>query len=114
MFERIGNNVIYYLCNETDGLIGLQYNNEIYYYMKNAQNDIIGILDSNDNVVVRYTYDSWGKIVSIKDNNGNQISDSSHIGNINPYRYRGYYYDSETNLYYLNSRYYNPVWGRFI
>ena len=107
--------MIYYLRNETDGLIGLQYNNEIYYYMKNAQNDIIGILDSNDNVVVRYTYDSWGNIVSITDNEGYDISnDSTHIANINLFRYRSYYYDSETNLYYLNSRYYNPVWGRFI
>ncbi len=115
IFERTGNNVIYYLRNETDGLIGLQYNNEIYYYMKNAQNDIIGILDSNDNVVVRYTYDSWGNIVSITDNEGYDISnDSTHIANINLFRYRSYYYDSETNLYYLNSRYYNPVWGRFI
>ncbi len=70
MFERTGNNLIYYLRNETDGLIGLQYNNEIYYYIKNAQNDIIGILDSNDNVVTRYTYDAWGNIISITDGNG--------------------------------------------
>ncbi len=61
-----------------------------------------------------YTYDSWGKIVSIKDANGNEITDPNHIGKINPYRYRSYRYDEETGLYYLNSRYYNPEWGRFL
>ena len=52
-------------------------------------------------------------VVSIKDSNNNVITDTSHIGYINPFRYRSYYYDNETKLYYLNSRYYNPEWGRF-
>jgi len=78
------------------------------------QEDIIGITDSNNNLLCSYLYDSWGNIISIKDNNGSIITDTSHIGIINPYRYRSYYYDNETKLYYLNSRYYNPEWGRFI
>ena len=61
-----------------------------------------------------YEYDSWGKLLSIKDENGNNITSSTHIGIINPYRYRSYRYDTETGLYYLQSRYYNPEWGRFI
>ena len=78
------------------------------------QEDIIGITDENFNKIVEYEYDSWGNIITIKDNNGNIITDESHIGIINPFRYRSYYYDKETKLYYLNSRYYNPEWGRFI
>ena len=76
--------------------------------------DEIGILDSNLNQVVSYEYDSWGNTISIKDANGNTITSSSNIGIINPYRYRSYRYDTEIGLYYLNSRYYNPEWGRFI
>ena len=94
-------------------MIGFKYNNEIYYYQKNYQNDITGIYDSSYNLVVIYTYDAWGKILSVKDNN-NEITDKNHIGIINPYRFRSYYYDEETSLYYLNSRYYNPKWCRFI
>ena len=55
-----------------------------------------------------------GNIVSIKDNTGNEITSNTHIGLINQYRYRGYRYDAEIGLYYLQSRYYNPQWGRFI
>ena len=104
---------IYYLYDLT-GVVGLTYNGSTYYYVKNLQGDIIGILDSNYNQVVTYKYDSWGKVLSIKDNLGNEITDTTNIGIINPFRYRSYYYDNETGLYYLNSRYYNPNWGRFI
>ena len=64
--------------------------------------------------MVKYEYDSWGNILSIKDANGNNITSSTNIGIINPYRYRSYRYDTETGLYYLQSRYYNSEWGRFI
>ncbi len=115
IFEKTGNDVLYYIRNEVDGLIGFKYNDETYYYITNAQNDIIGILNSSNNIVAKYTYDAWGNIISITDSEGNDVSnDNTHIGNINPFRYRSYYYDKETNLYYLNIRYYNPVWGRFI
>ncbi len=89
--------MIYYIYNDVEDIIGFQYNRDIYYYIKNIQKDIIGILDSNYNVVATYTYDSWGTILSITDSNGLDISnDVSHIANINPFRYRGYYYDIET------------------
>ena len=106
--------MIYYFRDSNSKLIGLKYNNNLYYYQKNIQDDIIGLLDSNYNLVAQYLYDSWGNIISIKDNLGNEIIDTSNIAHINPYRYRSYYYDKETKLYYLNSRYYNPAWGRFI
>ena len=113
IYEKKGTNYIYYLY-DTDELVGLKYNNNIYYYIKNLQGDIIGILNDNYEQIVSYEYDSWGKLLSIKDAIGNEISDTNHIGIINPFRYRGYYYDTETELYYLNSRYYNPEWRRFI
>lgn len=113
IYEEKNNEVIYYLYDLT-GIIGLKYNEDIYYYVKNLQGDIVGILDSNQQQVVTYQYDSWGKVLSIKDNQGNEITDSNNIGIINPFRYRSYYYDTETGLYYLNSRYYHPVWGRFL
>lgn len=115
VFEKTGNDMLYFMRDAMGVLFGLKYNDNVYYYIKNVQNDIIGILDSNYNVVARYKYDSWGKIISITDTNGNDISNNiSHIANINPYRYRSYYYDKETKLYYLNERYYNPAWRRFI
>lgn len=107
VYEEKDGNVIYYMRNN-DGLIGFKYLNNTYYYIKNIQGDITGILDSNYNQIVQYKYDSWGRITDIIDNSDNEIS------LINPYRYRSYYYDDETKLYYLNSRYYNPEWGRFL
>jgi len=115
VYEKTGDNVLYFMRDGIDDLFGFKYNNDTYYYVKNIQNDIIGILDSNCTLVANYKYDSWGKIVSITDGEGNDISNnSSHIANINPFRYRCYYYDKETKLYYLNERYYNPEWRRFI
>ena len=113
IFEETENSIIYYLY-DLDGIIGLNYNNNTYYFVKNYQRDIIGIIDSSGEKIVSYYYDSWGNILSIKDNEDNEITDDNHIGIINPFRYRSYYYDKETNLYYLNTRYYNPKWGRFI
>ena len=66
--------------------------------MKNAQGDVTGIVDSEMNVVVEYSYDAWADL----------------IGKLNPFLYRGYYYDVETGLYYLNSRYYDAQTGRFL
>ncbi|MCI8361940.1 MAG: hypothetical protein HFJ41_02105 [Clostridia bacterium] len=114
IYEKTGNNIICYTYDSNDNILGLNYNGIQYYYIKNAQNDVIGILDSNLNQIVSYVYDSWGKIISIKDANGNNITDETNIGIINPYRYRSYRYDTETGLYYLQSRYYNPEWGRFL
>ena len=82
----------------------MKYNGTLYYYVLNAQGDVVRIVDSSRNTVASYTYDPWGKI----------ISSSGALADINPLRYRGYYYDSETGFYYLQSRYYDPEIGRFI
>lgn len=105
--EKRNNSYIYYLRNEM-GLIGFIYNGKTYLYIKNSFNDIIGIMDTECNEIVKYSYDSWGKIININD-----LTDEN-IGKINPFRYRSYYYDDETELYYLNSRYYSPMLHRFI
>jgi RHS repeat-associated protein len=81
---------------------------ELHLFFKNAQGDIIGLFDKTGTQVVSYSYDTWGKLISI----GGSLA--STVGAENPYRYRGYRYDSETGLYYLQSRYYNPEWGRLI
>lgn len=114
IFEKTNNYVIQYIRNDIDNLIGLKYNNQNYYYIKNAQDDIIAIIDDNNLIVTKYNYDSWGRILSITDGNDNVISDATHIAYVNPFRYRSYYYDSETGLYYLNNRYYSPLLGRFL
>ena len=102
-----GNRLDFYY-DDTNGLVGFGYNGSNYYYIRNHQKDITGILDSDGNQVVSYVYDSWGKLVSTS----GILADT--IGVQNPYRYRGYYYDVETGFYYLQSRYYDPVTGRFI
>ncbi len=76
-----------------------------HFYLKNLQGDVIGITDAAGNIEARYTYDTWGKLVSITDPEGNNVTENpEHISFINPLRYRGYYYDSEIGLYYLNAR----------
>ena len=78
------------------------------------QGDIIGIVDKDSTVVARYSYDAWGKVRSVKNSDNDEITSESHIAIINPFRYRGYYFDQGTNLYYLQSRYYNFEVGRFV
>ena len=75
-----------------------------YYYITNLQGDVMYLVDSNGNQVAAYTYDPYGKILSA----------TGTMAEINPLRYRGYYYDSETGFYYLQSRYYDPNTCRFI
>ena len=98
-----------YISSVTDALI----DGNVYYYRKDISGDIINNLDSNGKVVVKYVYDAWGNH-KVLDAAGTENTSDDFIGNINPIRYRGYYYDRETNLYYLISRYYDPEIGRFI
>ena len=90
------------------GIVGFAYNGTDYYFRKNLQGDVTEIYTSAGLKVASYAYDAWGKVLAVN----NDTDDS--IGDINPIRYRSYYYDVETGLYYLNSRYYDPEVGRFI
>ena len=106
--EKKDDTIVWYDYDENGSPIGMRVNGQDYVFEKNLQGDIIRIYDENFSSVVKYTYDAWGKILSI-DGTG-----ASTIGEYNSLRYRGYYYDSDTGLYYLNSRYYDPVMCRFV
>lgn len=75
-----------------------------YHYVLNAQGDVIKLLHGSNTTVAEYSYDAWGNILSA----------TGSLANVNPLRYRGYYYDTETGFYYLQSRYYDPIVKRFI
>ncbi len=90
------------------GLSSFKYNASMYFYRKDIQGNIIAILDSLGKVVVQYNYDAWGKC------SVTATSAYTTIAFLNPFRYRGYYYDSDTRLYYLKTRYYDPEVGRFL
>ena len=79
-----------------------------YYYLRNAQGDVVKLIDGSGNTVVEYTYDSWGKLLSTTG------TLAATLGGDQPFRYRGYVYDEETQWYYLQSRYYDPTTCRFI
>ena len=90
---------------------------ETYYFAYNAQGDVIGIYDFSGRLMAAYDYDEWGNCtvnVLAADSNGHAIDSPDHIAHVNPFRYRGYFYDAETGFYYLNSRYYDPCTGRFM
>lgn len=103
-----GTTEIFYFYDDNDRKYGFSYDGTMYYYQYNLQGDVTGIYDANGQLVVEYKYDAWGKVLAITG------SLATTIGQYNPIRYRGYYYDSETGFYYLNSRYYDPETGRFL
>ena len=88
--------------------ISVNYNGTEYYYLRNGQNDIVGLMDESGVRVVEYIYDAWGKLISTTG------TLATTLGADNPFRYRGYYCDTETGLYYLTTRYYDPEVCRFI
>jgi len=109
-----------------DGLEGFTYADKNYHYKKNILGDIVSIMEDNGQEIVKYVYDAYGNHkIFILDNGSfvdisttlsytNEGSSNAHIANLNPFRYRSYYYDVETKLYYLMTRYYDPETGRFI
>ena len=82
----------------------VKYNGDLCYYITNLQGDVMSIVDAQGEVVAEYEYDPYGNIVS----------QSGPLADVNPLRYRGYVYDTETGFYYLQSRYYDSELGRFI
>ena len=106
--ETWGNNTLETVFDNEESVCGIIYNGTPYYFLKNLQGDIIAITDNSGNVVARYSYDAWGVCTIAQDTSG------CNIATTNPFRYRGYYFDSETELYYLQSRYYDAEVGRFI
>ena len=105
--ETWGENTLIPLYDNEDSVCGIIYNGTPYYFLKNLQGDIIAIANRNGKTVAEYSYDAWGVPTILSDSTG-------VIANINPYRYRGYYYDTEIGMYYLQSRYYDAGVGRFL
>ena len=97
-----------FLYDESGNVFGFTYKDAAYYYVKNLQGDIIGILNQAGEQITRYDYNAWGS----PDMYDGQ--DFGEVGEANPLRYRSYYFDTETYMYYLNSRYYHPEYHRFI
>ena len=96
---------IYYIY-DASGIAGFFVNDSYYYFTKNLFGDIIGIKNEANELVASYTYNAWGECTIGTNVDG--------IANLNPFRYRGYYYDTETGFYYLQTRYYDPDICRFI
>ena len=133
--KTVGNTTTFYtwedgnLIHQTDGTISLHIwygengaeaftyiigsTSETYYYVKDALGNVIGIYDDTGDMLVRYDYDAWGRLRTTWYKNDDYAS-YSYIGNINPIRYKGYFYDKDTGFYYLQSRYYDPITGRFL
>lgn len=112
--RRLGAEVkhkIHYFYNQ-QGVIGMEYDDTHYLYRKNLFGDITAIYD-RDTCVAKYAYDAYG-VCKVMNPDGTENTDDDFIGNVNPIRYRGYYYDVGTGFYYLQTRYYDPQTGRFL
>ena len=105
-----GNNKLHFFYDNESRPAMVDFNGTFYGYIHNLQGDIVGILDSSGNLVVEYAYDAWGKPVVVR----TLTTAYEALAKLNPFRYRGYAFDEETELYYLRSRYYDSNSCRFI
>ena len=120
MQETRGNRILDYFYDANGQAIAVRYKSNAnatgtyYYYAYNWRGDIVGLYAENGAPECTYTYDAWGKLLSVKNPAGTEMTSATYIGNLQSLKYRGYVYDRETGLYYLRSRYYDPVTRRFI
>ena len=101
-----GYNTLLFYYDSDGNVTSFKYGGTMYYYIKNLQGDIVKIINQAGTVYASYVYDAWGNIKN--------VSGDTTLRELNPFCYRGYVYDSESGLYYLQSRYYDPFTGRFI
>ena len=117
MRQTWGNKSLEFVYDDGNQPFAMIYNDgstsTLYYYVLNAQGDVIALLNANGTLAASYNYGAWGNY-SVHGADGKKTTDPTFIGHINPLRYRGYYYDRETRLYYLQSRYYDFANCRFI
>jgi RHS repeat-associated protein len=104
----VDNNTLDFAYDANGAPMTVTYNGTTYYYVTNLQGDVVAILNSAGTAVATYSYEAWGGLLFT----GGTMEGT--LGDLNPLRYRGYVFDNETGLYYLQSRYYNPGMGRFI
>lgn len=106
-------NTMYFQYDTNGTPLGFIYNGTQYFYMTNQMSDVIAVTDSDGNIIAQYVYDEWGKLLNVYTVNEDS-AEQIEVANANPLRYRGYYYDTETGYYYLQSRYYDASICRFI
>ena len=102
------NDELHFFYDAQDRAAMVRYNGADYFYVYNLQGDVVALVDVNGVQVVEYVYDAWGNLIS------KSGSMATTLGTENPFRYRGYIYDEETELYYVNDRYYNAHVFRFL
>ncbi len=106
--QKTGDTHLWFFYDSEGNRVGLISGGLIFYYLYNVQGDVVAIVRaSTGQIVARYSYDAWGNCTVTN-------AEGYITGTKNPFRYRGYYYDAETGMYYLGSRYYDPELGRFI
>lgn len=98
---------------DNDGIMGVVYQGSPYLYVKDGQGNVVMLLYHDGRVAARYVYDAWGNC-KVYDENNNLDTVANSVGNLNPIRWKGHYYDVETGLYYINGSYYNPTLGRYV
>ncbi len=120
--EIVGGNYeryrLIYLYDAEGSPIGMQFRTPsmaegvfyTFWFEKNLQGDVVAVYNKGGTKIISYTYDAWGNMTSTTSN----YTGNNRYASLNPFRYRGYYYDTDTGFYYLQSRYYNPQWGRFL
>lgn len=104
MRMTVGNDTLDFSYDANGVPLTMTYNGTVYYYITNLQGDVISLELADGGSGAQYAYDAWGNIIAM----------SGTLAELNPLRYRGYVYDQETGLYYLQSRYYDPAIGRFV
>ena len=112
-----GTNVWWFYYDADGTRLAMEYNGEKYYYFYDATGNVQGLFDSSGTAVANYYYTAYGEPLLIESGFGfdrDVSADPTHIANINPFRYKSYYYDSESEFYYLNTRYYDPTVCRFL
>lgn len=102
-----GNDTLFFYYDNSGEVMSVSCNGTMYFYIKDLQGDITEIVDKDGKAVAEYAYDAWGNMLT-------EYNGTLTVEKLNPFRYRGYVYDEETGLYYLQSRYYDPLTGRFL
>ena len=93
--------------------MGCEYRNQDYLFVRDALNNITAITHRNKRIVARYKYDTWGNC-TVYNEDGEIDTDPISIGNVNPFRWKSLYYDTESGLYYANGSYYDPTTGLYV
>lgn len=116
-YEKYGNTQLWFFYDSDGTPSGLRRKDasgtDDYYFLCNWRGDVSRIFDSTGGLIGSYEYDAWGNVQCF-DGQGNALTDETDIVVVNPIRYRGYYYDAETGLYYISSRYYDPSVKRML